>query len=558
MTVSTAARSESRTQFFLRTAKAWQNYFDAEGLLPGIDPSDEQKVIIQQEEDQLLINGSAGSGKSITLMYKLLKVMKQEQEPRRILYVTFNKTLLDDTIKRLKTSEKYRELTQKHHLDLFTFHWLAYQLLKEMKVAHVKPVDTSLRGIKRLNDRLYRRIESIKENLMNSAEYKKMPVEQRLYNTHTAGFIGDEIMWMKANGIVREESYLQVERTGRSQNPRLTRQQRKTLFRIFEIYQERMKKDYNHDMDLEDYALNLLRIMDRLPDALRYDYVLVDEVQDLQPMQILALVKLTKKGIVLTGDPKQRIYKSTPHTYSSLGLNLTGRKIRTLRQNFRSTRQIMSLAESLTFQDVENDRLDHLVFVREGEKPVISYHLELRKLADDIVKQIRSIHEQNPAASIAIIHRYDEELNRGVPNSLERYLKQRFSLISTDEYNRKFDYQSEKKPVFFTDVYSIKGLEFDHVFVIHFDRNHYPMKKRIQELNKCAENQFSDGYKKDLDKILSDEKKLLYVALTRAKHTLRIMYYGSKPESISPFVRDFRTEDYEAVGFDKNKYTRKN
>jgi superfamily I DNA/RNA helicase len=213
----------------------------------------------------------------------------------------------------------------------------------------------------------------------------------------------------------------------------------------------------------------------------------------------------------------------------------------------------MALAESLKFDDVENDRLDYLQFVREGEKPKISYHKSEKELADELIRCIRRLQETDPESSIAIIHRYDEAWRR-MEIPLQKYLSKHLDLISTKEYNRRYNYQAKRKPIFFTDVYSIKGLEFDHVFVIHFDRDHYPLKTRFEELNKLGLDRFSEQYQKDYNRLYNDEKKLLYVAMTRAKHTLRLMYYAEKPERISQFVRDFHIDDYEAIGFDRSKY----
>ncbi|WP_028778896.1 UvrD-helicase domain-containing protein [Shimazuella kribbensis] len=547
---------ESRSSFFYRTAKLWQNYFDATGVLPGISPSEDQKAIIQQEEDQLLINGSAGSGKSITLMYKMLKVMKKEQESKRILYVTFGKTLVQDSFKRLQTSKTYQHLEEKklHQVYLHTFHAMVYELLSAIGEPHLKKLHTSLKEMSRTQGNMIRRLQAIRDRWFESEEQDKLPLEQKLTLRHTANFLMDEISWMKANGFINREKYLAVERTGRSQNPRLTRQQRKSVYRIYEIYQEKMREDYQHDMDLEDYALLLLKNIDYFPEELKYDYVFVDEVQDLQPMQILALVKLTKKSIVLTGDPKQRIYKSSPHSYQSLGLHVTGRKNRTLKQNFRSTKQIMELASKLTFEDVENDRLDDQTFSQEGDLPVISYYANRRKLANGLIRQITKVYQKSPQATIAILHRDDDTLHRGQRHDMAVYLEQKFHLITTEEFGRRFDYRASKKPIFFSDVYSSKGLEFDHVFLIDFDRDHYPLQKKIEDLKKCADQEESDSYQKDYDRVYSDEKKMLYVAMTRAKSSLQLMYHGNNSMKISQFVRDFKGTGYIARGFDASRY----
>ncbi|EGK08261.1 UvrD-helicase domain-containing protein [Kroppenstedtia eburnea] len=552
---TTAALSDAARSFFLRSAKAWQNYFDAVGLLPGIDPSIEQKAVIQQEEDQLLINGSAGSGKSITLMYKLMKVMEREQERHRILYVTFNRTLLDDTRKRMEQSERFLELKERHDLHLETFHQMAYRLLKEMGVKDIRPFYTSLDSIQNHQAKIRARIIAVRDSFMESESYHRLPDAEKLYKTHTAAFFYEEFMWMKANGYVKREDYLEVERTGRSQTPRLTKAQRKTVFTLFEDYRKMMRTKYKDDgYDMEDYALLLLGYMDQLPDSLCYDYVFVDEVQDLQPMQILALARLRKKGIVLTGDPKQRIYRSTPHSYASLGLNLQGRRNRTLRQNFRSTRQIMALANSIRFDDTEHDREDNQVYVKEGPKPEIRYFPKLAVLAQWLTEAIQAIHRRDPEATLAVIHRYDDELNRGLPLPLQSFLERNFSLVTTRDYHKKFDPAAFRKPIFFTDVASVKGLEFDYVFIVHFDRDHYPLKSRLKDLRERSNDPSSEAFQKDENAILNDEKKWLYVAITRAKKEVRLLYSAEKALRISQFIRDFDTEDYVAVGFDKRIY----
>ena len=78
--------------FFSKFSKIWQNFKDYT-YLEGINLSPEQISIIEQDEDQLLIEGYAGTGKSLTLLYKFINVLVRE-EGKRILFVSFNKTLI--------------------------------------------------------------------------------------------------------------------------------------------------------------------------------------------------------------------------------------------------------------------------------------------------------------------------------------------------------------------------------------------------------------------------------------------------------------------------------
>lgn len=560
MTVQTLTeKSEKRKKFALRSAKAWQNYFDMTGLLPDISLSPEQIAVVQQEEDQLLINGSAGSGKSLTLLYKLLKVMEQELSGKRILYCSFNYTLIQDALKRYRQSTKYEELKGKHTLHMNTFHYMAAQILQEIGFEQAEVIQTNLKEIHRHEDNMTRRTMVLIENFMDSEEHKNLPVEQRLYQTHKGTFLMDEILWMKANGYITKEKYCSkdTERSGRGNNPRLTLDQRGTIFHLYKEYHKMRERQFHGVLDLEDYALLLLKHMEEIPDSLKYDYIFVDEVQDLQPMQLKALVQLAKKSIVLSGDSKQRIYKRSPYSYRELGLEIEGRKNRKLRTNYRSTKEIMDLASSIQFLDVENDREDDQKFVRRGPKPEIRQYKDYHGLNRYLIKEIKDIRKNEPKASIAIIHRHDGDVSRIDNCPVRQALSREFSLITTEQYGRLFDYNKERKPIFYTDAFSVKGLEFDYVFILHFDRDYYPNKKRIQELdNRTSGDKMSRTYLADEDMIHNDEKKILYVAITRARNKVTLFFTGEKSFHISPFVRDFYSSQFESHGFAKTKFSK--
>ncbi|MEK4126549.1 UvrD-helicase domain-containing protein [Anoxybacillus sp. FSL W8-0382] len=548
---------KKRLDFAKKAARAWQNYFDAQGLLPNITLSAEQISVVQQEEEQMLINGSAGSGKSLTLLYKLLKVMEQENGPLRILYCSFNTTLIEDARKRVAQSPRFHEVKDKHTLHMTTFHNMAAELLREIGFKNAEFLRMNLQNMRRYEDAIIRRTIALVDSFMESAEYQQLPPEQKLYKTHAGTFLMDEILWMKANGLVTEQSYYDCERSGRGNNPRLTKEQRRTIFYLYKQYQELLKKQFHNHLDLEDYALLLLKHLEDIPESLKYDYIFVDEVQDLQAMQLKALIGLVKKSIVVSGDPKQRIYKRSPFSYRELGLHIEGRKTRNLRTNYRSTKEIMKLASSLQFLDEENDRFDDQRFVREGKKPSIYYFPYAKELNHHLIRQVKDIHHHDPEATIAVIHRHDadEHLVRQCPVFQE--LNRNFDVVTVSQYGKRFDLNKQKKPIFFTDAFSVKGLEFDYVFLIHFDREHYPNKRRIEDLDKRAgDNKNSDSYNADYDAILNDEKKVLYVAVTRARKEVQLMYTGKTFRSISPFVRDFYRADYDAFGFDSAIYSK--
>src|SRR5699024_12352961 len=243
------------------------------------------------------------------------------------------------------------------------------------------------------------RIMIVVHEVRNSPDYDTY---EKLYKTHSPKFLREEFFWMKANGIYTWDKYSVKERKGRGHSPNVARKQRSTIFHLFKRYQKLMDTNFKTpQLDMEDYALHLLNELNINSNAsFKYDHILVDEFQDLQPMQIKSLVELAKKTITLVGDEKQRIYKSSPVSYKELNLKVNRRTRRNLTKNFRSTKQIMNLASAIQFDDVENVREDDQDFFREGPRPKIRYYARNRVLVNALIREIKLKQKNNPEKTI--------------------------------------------------------------------------------------------------------------------------------------------------------------
>lgn len=541
-------KKEDLVNFFMKLSKTWQYHIDY-NFFKDIELSPEQIKIIDQDEEQMLINGYAGTGKSITLLYKFINTIIREIEPKRILYISYNNTLISDTKKRLYDSEAYMNNYKRHDVQVCTYHEMAYKLLKQIGVIQKSNTFKLTQDEIIKNDSIaLRRISVIVERYkdQNSEEYNKTPQDERLFNTHNEYFVKEEIKWMKENGFITKDKYLEVERKGRSRSIRLTKKQRNTIFKIFEEYNNKLKVDFHKHLDLEDYALEIIKNFEWMDKDYKYDYIFVDEVQDLQPMQIKTLVMLTKKSLVISGDPRQTIHRRSPYSYDKLGINLNekGRR-KLLNKNYRCSAEIMRLASSLNF-DNGKFKEDRTHFIISGDKPVIIKCKDENSEIEYVINKIKEIFATNPKQSIAVIHREEDDTSRGnYTKSKLQKLKEHFFISSTSNYSSKFD-RSKPKQILYTSAYDVKGLEFDHVFLIQFDNYHYPQKYKIDELLKNDEVD-ENILKDDIDEIKNIEKKILYVAMTRAKKNLYMTYSGE----ISEFYKDFDDSDYNLDNYSK-------
>jgi hypothetical protein len=147
------------------------------GWLENIALSEEQLAVVLRDEPQMLINGSAGTGKSLTLLYRLLNALDHEEPGGRFLYVSYNLTLIQDAYKRLQASEKFAELRGKHDVDVHTFHSAAVQLLEQIGV-RLPPFVASQQASAKLRNTQMTHALVFCENFLESPEYLSLPPAQ--------------------------------------------------------------------------------------------------------------------------------------------------------------------------------------------------------------------------------------------------------------------------------------------------------------------------------------------------------------------------------------------
>lgn len=136
--------------------------------------------------------------------------------------------------------------------------------------------------------------------------------------------------------------------------------------KVFIAYLAFKKK--NNRMDYDDLLVNLVTLLkehkevrERL--SLKYQYIMVDEYQDTNPMQaeIVKLLSVVNKNIMVVGDDAQCIYSFRGSTIENI---LTFEKLYTdctvikLEENYRSTQQILDLANAIMKNTFQKTKLE--------------------------------------------------------------------------------------------------------------------------------------------------------------------------------------------------------
>jgi superfamily I DNA/RNA helicase len=450
------------------------------GNLTEVKFTDIQKEIVDFEGEELLIKGIPGSGKTLVLLEKARTVAEKHPD-KKIAVFAYNKVLSNSSKMMLKQFNL-------NNLTVQTFHGWAYQNFSKITGNSCNLVEYNKDYLKKAINKLS---QSNEHKFVQNDKYKN--------------FIKEEITWIKGRGISAREEYIQVNRTGRGSEVRVLKTDREVIYDIYEAYQ--IEKDIK--LDFDDLGYIISKYTDRIPDYVKYDYIFVDEAQDLQMVQLKSLKKLSKKVFVVAADKGQKIYK-TSFTWKDIGINVIGGRTKVLKDSFRSTKQIVELALSLQKNDaIVND--DEFIMGRtpdkEGPKPVLIKSKSAKEQDYKILQDVMQIRKESPEATIGILAEYWRSLDR----------------ISRQLDNRKVEYQIIKKDngnpketgIKMTTFHSAKGLEFDFVIVIDLHDDNTDLKRDIDETVYWE-------YK----------RRLLYVAMTRAESVLRIYTMSDKSKLI--------------------------
>lgn len=436
------------------------------------------------------VTGGPGTGKTVVALHRAYRLA--ERQDGRVLLTTFTSTLsaaLDANLLQLADSPG-RKPNARSNIDVLHIDKLAHQIGRE-KHGHLTILDEPQQ------DGLWQEV-----------------IDQRGVG-FTATFLSQE--WREvvlSQNLESEEDYLETRRSGRG--VALSRRQRKAVWKVVESFETalRERKLWTHESVLRE-AVRISTTRTNKP----FQHVVVDEAQDLSPMQwrlLRAVVTHGPDDMFIAGDSHQRIYNNYA-SLRSLGINIAGRSIR-LKINYRTTAEI--LAWSLGMMRGEpiddlDDGLDTLAGCRSevhGEAPTLRGHAttrqELAYIADTVGDWLAA---DVSAAEIGIAARTNYYADR-----ITEELRSRGILVRALS-------ASDQNAVAVGTMHRMKGLEFRCVIVAGVSDRTVPLPNAVRAAD-------IDKHAHALD--LLRERSLLFVACTRAREDLVVTWNGAP----SPFL----------------------
>lgn len=436
------------------------------------------------------VTGSAGTGKTTVAMHRARRLAREGKE---VLLTTFVKTLSENILRQLRLLCTRSELDR---IQVSTVHARA--------LAIVRSVDS-------------------RADIAGTKEVLQLLDRMRLQHAPTldAAFVRAE--WenvVQIQGIATWADYRSAKRSGRGKP--LSVAERKTLWQVFDGVLDALRGRRHYDW------AGICRYAEELLTAGKvtspYYAVLVDEVQDLKAPELRFLRALCAANLgelMLVGDAGQRIYPGG-FSLGALGIDVRGRST-VLRLNYRTTEQIRRAADAVL--GIEADDLDSgkearnktRSLLRGPEPELRGYDLHEAELEAGVARIRRWIASGIPARAIAVFVR----TNRRADQALDALTKAEVPAAALADAD---DLPATGVQV--GTMHRAKGLEFRAVLVLDCSAGVVP--------NTATLDAQTDPH--DRETAEERERRLLYVAMTRARDQLAISWTRQPSPFLAPLL----------------------
>ena len=233
----------------------------------------------------MLVLAGPGSGKTFVVTQRIKYLIEQHHvKPEDILVITFTKAAAEEM------QERFAKLSAGKCNPVYfgTFHSVFFQILRHT-------YRFTAQNIIRENDK-YRLLSQIIRELPDEF----LGLAQLDYSTETLQNLLSEISTVKNNGVTPQEV-------------RSATVPQAVFERIFQMYKQEMNR--NKLIDFDDMVLLCRNLLAERPDTLklwqqRFQYILVDEFQDICPLQyeVVRMLAKPQDNLFIVGDDDQSIY----------------------------------------------------------------------------------------------------------------------------------------------------------------------------------------------------------------------------------------------------------
>jgi superfamily I DNA/RNA helicase len=437
-----------------------------------------------------IINGVAGSGKTLILLYRL-RLLYHLYPHKRFLVLTHNRPLNHDMQSRFTRLEGRMPDT----IEWGTFNgWCNHHWPKHPE--WIEPI-------------------KMKERQALIEEIRKKHLQD---SSISISMLHSEIDWLKDQIPTTREKYLIVDRRGRGFG--LNAEQRQRMYDAILAYQKVLEQ--RHAVDWGDIPQLMWQFVEHGKSELpHYDAILVDEAQFFAPLWVRLIQSSLNPQtghLFLVADPTQG-FLGRGASWKSLGLEARGRTHQ-LRSSYRTTREIMQFATFFYRLRITEEKDDDilapdLLIMPEGAFPEIipltSPQDEIARVANEVASFVKKGY---PRRHILLLHKDGHGVNSMIQAINDRLGKDA-AIDPKDTYPGDY--------IRVTTLNAGAGLESPIVFIVG-------IRKLFEEEQSLR---LSDT---EREALIRDNTRKLYMAATRAGQRLILTYVGELPEVLEKLM----------------------
>ena len=438
----------------------------------------QQKLASGDRNGAVRVLGGAGTGKTVLAMHRA-KWLAENRTPegKKVLFTTFTRNLAADIEQNLKTlcGSNILVKVEVRNLDAWVHGFMRAQKL-EHRIVYDRKQDTALQA--------WQAAMAVRDTKLDLPDdFYELELEQVIL----------------AQGVTTLEEYRRTRRTGRTAV--ISRTKRDAVWPVFEEYRGQLASRKLKEVD--DAYREVAGLLSAQTAQSEYSAIVIDETQDLGPQAlklIRAMVPSGPNDLFFVGDGHQRIYSRNRAAMSKCGIDIRGRS-RKLYLNYRTTdeirRQAVAILEGCEVDDLDDghDETKRYKSLSHGPAPSVVTVNGLEAAAVQAICFIRQLHaEATDTVKPTVCVIASSEKNREA--MAKQLLSAGFAGVTISAQSNHAD---TRDAIHFATMHRAKGLEFDAVIVV-------------------APDTFFDDQQGT-----ANQRKLLYVALTRAKRAAMLI-----------------------------------
>ncbi|MFA5338146.1 MAG: ATP-dependent helicase [Candidatus Omnitrophota bacterium] len=348
----------------------------------------QQLKVVKEADGPSLVLAGAGSGKTRVLIYRLAYLLQKGVPAENILLVTFTNKASKEMIHRAEALLK----SSLSGLWAGTFHHAGNMILR--REAHIIGYSPNFTIIDKEDSKDL--LEDCIEELGYTKDAKLFPKKDIISNIYSIS-----VNSLKKISDVIYETYPHIEEYS------------SPIKNVLERYEQ--KKKQSNTMDFNDLLKYWLKILEVDELCKKYSgifkYILVDEYQDTNHIQFEIIKRLASihKNILAVGDDAQSIYSFRGADINNLldfPKTFEGAKIYKLEINYRSSPQILSLANNIITHNINQFPKALKAIKGASEKPLAVKTKDVYAQAKFVAQRVLELHNQGASlCEIAVLFR---------------------------------------------------------------------------------------------------------------------------------------------------------